>query len=116
MREFVFYIDARGREPVQEFLLEDLTNREAAFLIRWLEEAATWPVLQYPHFKRLPDYEPWLGELRINRFRIFVHRLPDNRLLLVHAFKKKSEDTPQAEIKKALNRITDYLTHHPDEY
>jgi Phage derived protein Gp49-like (DUF891) len=109
MREFIFYTDARGRQPVADFFEQELTEREAAYLLAWLEEAAQWPVLQYPQFKRLPDYEPWLGELRANRFRIFVHRLPGNLFLLVHAFKKKSDNTPKAEIKKALARIKDHL-------
>ena len=115
MREFIFYTDARGRQPVADFLEGEVTQREAQYLLSWLADAAEWPVLQYPHFKRLTNYEPWLGELRANRFRIFVHRLPGDRFLLVHAFKKKSDETPKSEIRTALNRIKQYLATNPDE-
>jgi Phage derived protein Gp49-like (DUF891) len=109
-RTFLLYTDARGRQPVLDFLDQDVTRTEANYIGRWLDEAAEWPVLQYPQFKRFAEFETWLGELRINRFRIFVHRLPGNVFLLVHAFKKKTDQTPKAEITKALNRIKDHYS------
>ena len=52
-----------------------------------------------------------LWELRIlgeDSIRIFYIAVQEKTFLLLHAFKKKKQKTPQKEIKIALNRLEEY--------
>jgi len=61
-------------------------------------------------------YSRYIGsgirELRVdfskNRHRIFYITVRDKKIILLHAFLKKSTKTPRREIMKALNNLKDY--------
>ena len=100
--EVQYYIDNKGRVPVREYI--DLLN---------LKEKAK--VLKYIDFLRQNDGkldEPYsrhiegkIRELRVdfhrNRHRIFYFTFVGRKIILLHAFLKKTAKTPIGEINQA---------------
>ena len=109
MREFIFYEDERGRAPVEEFI-EKLPRKEQRQLLTKLAVMAEFPHLQEPQYKRFTGYPFDFGELRPGNFRIFVHRVREGVYLLLHAFRKKSDETPAKEINLATKRVFNYMS------
>lgn len=115
MREFVTYVDAKGHDVIADFVA-GLPAPEIAKLLTMLEALAQVDELRMPYFKIFRGFTVTLGELRIGAFRIFAHRLEalpgQERWLLVHVFRKKSERTPHREIDLAIKRIIAYRYEH----
>jgi len=65
-----------------------------------------------PYIKKLNNADG-LWELRIkqgtNNYRIFYFTLKNSKIVLLHAFSKKSQNTPKKEINKALTYMNEYL-------
>jgi len=108
MREFIGFVDAKGKEPVMEFIAQ-LKQPEADKVVTMLEALTSVDELRLPYFKPLRGLRETLAELIIGPFRIFVHRLDggpgQERYLLVHMFRKKSNETPVTELEKALKNV-----------
>ena len=102
------YYAIDNKSPVVEFIKEQSPKHRAKILreIDLLEEFGLF--LGMPHIKKLKNYND-LWELRIkhssNIFRILFLNHKEGTFILLHAFKKKSDKTPQREINKALNRM-----------
>lgn len=97
-----YYQTARGGRPVCDYL-EALQDRERArvkALIDYLSEAVT---LKEPHAKKIVGY-PGLFELRSGAYRIF-YCYHQGMIVLLHAFRKKTEKTPAREIETAYSRM-----------
>ncbi len=100
-----------GREPVADFLnsLPIKHKTKAQFVIDLLAEHG--PLLKEPFTKHLSGTK--LKELRIqaspNIYRIFYFAYIEKKFVLLHAFTKKTEQTPRKEIEVAENRINDYI-------
>jgi len=101
------YYAENKKSPVIEFIKEQSPKEKAKILreIELLEEFGLF--LGMPHIKKLKGYDD-LWELRIkhssNIFRILFLNYHDGIFVLLHAFRKKSNKTPQREIDIALNR------------
>lgn len=96
------YQDSRGSRPVEAFL-EALSETERAAVkakLFYLQERGNQ--LREPHTKSMGD---GLYELRGHAFRIFFCYRPGNRIVLLHAFRKKSQATPTREIRLARRRV-----------
>lgn len=111
MREILFYRTESGACPVEVFL-DSLTGQQAqkvTWVLRLVEEIDRVPA-QY--FKKLANTDG-IWEIRAesggDAFRLlgFLHGL--HFVVLNHAFRKKSQKTPQADIRLAETRKTDYL-------
>lgn len=103
-----FYRTANGRAPVEDYL-DELTPMEAARAARGLELLRTFGTdLGMPHVRALRGglYEFRLRSQR--EHRVVYVALAGQRFLLLHAFTKKTQRTPQAEITLAEQR---YLEH-----
>lgn len=107
--ELVFYVTRTGRCPVKDFV-DGLSGGEAA-RVSWaldlLEQMGI--VLGAPHVRHMGDK---LWELRVVgglQHRVFYFATSERRLILVHAFTKKSSRTARAEIEIAKRRMTDHL-------
>ena len=115
MREFVTYVDAKGHDVLADSLAE-LPASDVAKVLTMLDALQQVDELGMPYFRIFRGFAVTLGELRIGAFRIFVHRLDalpgQERWLLVHMFRKKSERTPQREIETAVKRIIAYRYEH----
>jgi len=99
-----FYSDARGKSPVQEFISE-LPGSERAKVymgLRLLREFGA--ILGMPHARPLTGHKP-LWELRAGAIRVLYFAREGRRFVLLHAFRKKSGETPRREIAAAERRM-----------
>jgi phage-related protein len=103
-----YYETARGRCPVQEYL-DGLSGKEAARVTHDLDLLETFGIaLGAPYVKSLGQK---LYELRTTgrpQHRVLYVAVTGRRLLLLHAFTKKTQKTPAAEIATARDRLADY--------
>jgi phage-related protein len=114
MYEAIFYSDSNGNEPIKDFL-DDLehkstTDKNARInrnkiiaYIKLLEKHGT--AIGEPVVKHLRD-DIW--ELRPLKNRILFASYKGNIYLLMHHFMKKTQKTPQSEIKQAERLLKDY--------
>jgi phage-related protein len=96
------YEDNRGRRPVEEFL-ESLAESERAVVkakFFYLQERGSQ--LREPITKSMGD---GLYELRVHAYRIFFCFRPGNRIVLLHAFRKKSQATPRRDLDLPRKRM-----------
>jgi len=94
----------RGEKPVEEFIKLQSAKTIAKIIheIELLEKYG--PFLSPPHAKKLQKN---LSELRIRgreEIRI-LYSFKNKNIHLLHAFKKKTQKTPQKEIETALKRL-----------
>lgn len=107
--ELEFYRTASGRAPVEDYL-DGLAAPEAAKAVRGLELLRTFGTqLGMPHVRSLRG---GLYELRLRgqrEHRVLYVAVVGQRFILLHAFTKKTQRTPQGEITLAEQRHQDYL-------
>lgn len=100
----VFYKNARGQEPVREFIgVQDRSTR-SKFLKLYKLLQIYGPQLMMPYARNLKG---GLYELRIrgkNEVRVFYICLRGNQAVLLHAFRKRTEKTPPKELAVAKHR------------
>ncbi len=107
-----FYRTPRGDAPVQDFLNE-LPAKLRAKNVRELGLLAEYGVdLPAPYAKQLHGKDArGLWELRVKLAsditRVFYFFPVGNRVLLLHGFSKKSEETP--ELQTAIHRMKDAI-------
>lgn len=96
------YEDGRGGRPVEEFL-ESLSESDRGAVkakLFYLRERGSQ--LREPLSKSLGD---GLFELRVRSYRLFFCFRHGNRIVLLHAFRKKSQATPRRELEFARKRM-----------
>ena len=111
-----FYTLPNGKQPVEEFLdsLPEKKRIKALDSLDLLEEYGAR--LRPPFSKALKD---GIYELRI-RFagdisRIFYFFYVGSTIVVTNGFVKKTQKTPQNELRKALKYKQDYERKHPHE-
>ena len=110
MYKVSFYRDHRGRYPVYDFI-EELNDKSQACVYRNITLLSQYgPNLLRPH----ADYvREKIRELRVKtidgNIRIFYFFFIEHRVILLHAFKKKSEELPEREIEQAMRCMNDLL-------
>jgi len=66
-----------------------------------------------PHSRPMPDVAAGVNELRVSgpdgTYRTFYYSAYQDRVLVFHAFAKKTQQTPQSEIKVAKKRLKELL-------
>jgi phage-related protein len=96
------YLDARGNNPVEEFIkalpLDDRASLRAR--IDFLAEVGNRA--REPLSKSVGG---GLFELRVKANRIFYCFKPGGVIVLLHGFKKKTQKTPRREMEIALRRM-----------
>lgn len=100
----VYYETTRGDQPVRSYI-EALSEKDRAkvkALISYLSERV---VLNEPHAKKMGGYLG-LFELRPGAHRIF-YCYHEGKIVMLHAFRKKSNKTPKREIDTAYNRMSE---------
>jgi phage-related protein len=105
-----YYTDAKGREPVAEFI-DALPIGTQAKVFRLIDLLARHHVLlKEPYTRQLKGK---LRELRvvdaIGKMRVLYFAYTGKRFILLHGFVKKTKKTPRREIDIAENRMQDYL-------
>jgi phage-related protein len=100
-----FYLSPAGRCPVQDYL-DELSDEEAApvftVLARLAQEGLSAPVV-----KRQIDGKLW--ELKPGPHRVFYVLVTGPEMVLLHAYRKKSQKAPKAEIETAKRRAKEVL-------
>lgn len=99
----------QGRKPVESFIRK-LPAQLRAKLVRDIDLLADFgPDLGAPYVRKLTGTSVELWELRTRRagdhVRTFFHVLDNERLLLLHCFRKKSRAAPKREIQTAEERL-----------
>jgi len=113
--EIEYYQSPAGSVPVAEFVDSLLPQAKAKF-IRSLELLEQYGLLlREPWVKSIPDV-PKLRELRFTSFgdiyRFFFFPVAGRKLILLHGFKKKTQETPRRELQTAEARMKDYMQRH----
>jgi len=108
----IYYRDARGVEPVDDFI-EALPAKRAAKIDDHIEEylSGQAPDSPPPEFPISSQVEGELRELRVRfastRYRILYQR-SGNLIVLLHAFEKHTGAVPASEIALAKRRMADF--------
>lgn len=104
-----FYQTAEGRSPVEEYL-KKLNDRTLSKVLAVFKLIETQEIVPAQYFKKLRGHELW--ECRVGlagrsyRFMGFWDK--GAVILLTHGFEKKSQKTPDREIKRALDYKADW--------
>jgi phage-related protein len=106
--EVLFYRDENKREPVRDFL-EGLDVKTQARFIWSIEQLRVRNIsARYPLVRHIEgDIFELREESRTNIFRILYILYIENRIVLLHGFQKKTQETPRHEIEKARQRHFD---------
>ena len=103
--EIVFFTDARGASPVQEFI-HKLPEPEKAKVIWVIDLLAEYGIhLSMPHSRPFGED---LWELRAGAGRIFYFTFEGRRFVLLHGYVKKTQRAPAREIDTARRRMHEY--------
>ena len=110
-----YYQTAAGSVPVVEFV-DALSPQAKAKFIRSLELLEEYGLLlREPWVKSIHGVAK-LRELRFSTFgeayRFFFFPAAGRKLILLHGFKKKSQETPKRELHTAETRMKDYIQRH----
>jgi phage-related protein len=113
MREIIFYESDLGDKPVEEFVAS-LGAAVRAKVVRTLELLRTQQIVPSKFWKKLRGSDLW--EVRVeyagNIYRVLVALAKNNRVILLHAFQKKSQKTPRQDMEIALQRQKRYFQRH----
>ena len=111
MKEIIFYQTENNKYPVVEFL-DSLSGKEAqkvVWVLKIIEEFENVPT---KFFKKLINTDD-IWEIRVdglNKIYRILGFIEDKKFVVLnHAFVKKTQKTPEKEIKIAENRKKDYL-------
>lgn len=109
VRRIEFYRTARDQCPVKDFLNE-LDDRTLAKVLAVFKLVETQDIVPVQYFKKLSGHD--LYECRVGlagqiyRFLGFWDK--GNLIILTHGFEKKTQKTPESEIKKAKDYKADW--------
>ena len=120
MYELILYETESGRIPVKDFLRDlQKKNRQndinaiKTYLDR-LKEYGPEIDHYFPKSTRKLNKEG-LWELRPGGNRVFFFYFSGNRIMLLHAYQKQGQKTPQAELDKAFREMKDCKRRAQDE-
>lgn len=115
MYEIVFYWDAQGRSPVEEWLeyLRENRFKSKDARIQYKKITTYLSMLELsgtragePYVKHI---EGDIWELRPLENRVLFFFWRDNKFVLLHHFVKKTQKTPVIEIDRARRNMQDFL-------
>lgn len=101
--DILYFVDEKGRAPVQDYIrAQPLPERAKIFAyLKHLSEVG------YKMRRPFADYlgeKTGLYELRPGRHRIIYFFLLRGKIILLHAFLKKTDDIPERDIDLGLHR------------
>lgn len=104
--QIYYYISSEGNNPVKDFLDVYPTAKAKAFRI--FQNIKEYGLISaIPHIKKLTGTPLWeiriLGEASV---RVLYVTQRERKILLLHAFVKKTQKTPLREIQTAVSRIS----------
>ena len=117
MFKIIYYQKLSGESPFRTFIESlrmtpgksaQVQYRQIMHSIMMLEAAGTR--LGEHHTKHLED---GIWELRPGCNRILFFFFRDDTFVLLHAFRKETQKTPQSEIRKAKAELADWISRNP---
>ncbi len=121
MYEIHFYRDKNGKEPVKEYIAKLAAKKDKDSRIKlnkimdYVKALSVYGTrVGEPYIKHI-DGDIW--ELRPLRDRILFAAWDGNGFVLLHVFMKRTQKTPQKELKRAKRNLADYQgrKHHEDK-
>jgi phage-related protein len=118
--EVELYEKLDGETPVLDFIVS-LNPKQQAKIYREIELLKKFGnELYFPHTRKMEGKKyNSLWELRIkfssDSFRIFYFMYYQDKSILLHGVRKKTDKTPSKELDIALNRMKDYLRRKENE-
>ncbi|MBL7036710.1 type II toxin-antitoxin system RelE/ParE family toxin [Candidatus Microgenomates bacterium] len=108
MYKVSFYRTKSGNTPIDDFILksEKSVQSKISRQVKYLKEFGL--TQSNPGLKKVASTNLW--EARIlgrNNIRIICVTIINERIVVLHIFKKKSQKTPRRELKLALTRYKD---------
>ena len=108
--EAVFYWDERGHVPVRE-MVESLPEKMRTKIAAWVDLLVQeGPSLRRPYADKVQDK---LYELRIrfasDNIRILYFFFLSNKIILLHAFRKKDWKLKRGDLELAERRMLDFI-------
>lgn len=100
-----YYKTSRGDQPAQRYL-DEISEKDRARVFALIEKLALEGNLQMPHGKKIVGQKN-LYEIRYRRHRILYCYYKDKAILL-HAFIKKTQETPKKDLNLSLERKKDF--------
>jgi len=116
MRTISFYTALSGRCPVKEHLddLPDKTVQKIAWVLRVIRDLERVPA---NYLKKLVNTDN-IREVRVDvghkTYRLLGFFTGSELIVLTNSFQKKTQETPQAEIRLAEERKADYTRRRQD--
>jgi phage-related protein len=109
-----YYRDARGTCQVVEYInaLQAPERAQVARVLQLLEELGV--ALSMPYARELKGHKP-LWELRPGANRVIYFAHTGRRFIMLHAFRKKSRQTPKEAIAIAEKRMFEFLEREGDD-
>lgn len=114
VREIIFFETDFGEKPVEQFL-DSLDSAPRAKVVWTLELLRTQQMVRLRNFeKKLAGSDLWevRTEYAGNIYRLLAAFMKNNRVILLHAFQKKSQKTPRQDMEIAELRQKRYLQRH----
>ena len=104
--DIAFYVNADGDTPVTDFL-DSLSVKEgdkcAQYILLLMEYGQRLPAQYSKHIEgKLYELRPEFGGVEM---RIFYFTFVGDLIVLLHGFKKKTQKTPERELKIARSRL-----------
>lgn len=115
--EIFIYTDARGRAPLREYMKNLKAQKGDDSRIRLMkiqdyinllqEKGTMLPKTICKHFT--DKKHSWLWELRPGGDRVLFFAWDGGSFVLLHAFRKQSQKTPESELRKAEREYKDWI-------
>jgi len=105
-----YYRDSQNRRvPVFEYI-EKLSSKEKAKVLKYIDFLReNKGILDEPYSKYVKDkIRELIVDFSRNRHRVFYVVVIGKKIILLHAFLKKTTKTPKREIVRALDNFEDY--------
>ena len=112
MYRIIFYRDAKGNQPIKEYLtqLADNTDKDSRIKLNkidyYLQALREYGTRAGEPFVKHIDGDIW--ELRPLRDRFFFFCWQGDKFVLLHHFVKKTNKTPPQEIEQAKRNLKDF--------
>jgi phage-related protein len=111
LRKIIFYRLINDKCPVEDYL-DSLSKKQVEKVFFVLDLIEQFNIVPDKFFKKLEATDS-IWEVRVqlgnNIFRLLGFFDGKERVVLNHAFTKKTQKTPQKEIKKAEDRMKEYF-------
>lgn len=111
-----FYLEEDGKSPVVAFL--DSLDPKTRARFRWsMEQLRLRNVRARPPLVRHLEGDLWelREESRTNTFRIVYFFFVGRRIVLLHGFQKKTQQTPRRELEIAKRRYREFVAREREE-